>query len=58
MLSKEEYDASEFEIIFIKNGKQIQYGFECTAEEVFNEWYYIDDKKVFERAVEYSLSMK
>lgn len=49
MLSKDENNASEFDIIFIKNGHQIQYGFECTTTEVFNEWYYIDDKKVFER---------
>lgn len=41
--------ASEFEIIFYYRGKQIQYGFECTSTEVLNEWYYINDKKVFER---------
>lgn len=49
LLSKDGNNASEFDIMFIKNGKQIQYGFECSATEVFNEWYYIDDKKVFER---------
>ncbi|MFT9497637.1 AAA family ATPase [Anaerosolibacter sp.] len=49
MLSKDENNASEFDIIFIKNGQQIQYGFECTSSEVINEWYYIDEKKVFER---------
>ncbi len=42
-------DVSEFEIIFTFNGKRIQYGFECTTKEVINEWYFIDDKKVFER---------
>ena len=42
-------NASEFEIVFIRNGKQIQYGFECTTEVVSSEWLYIDDKKVFER---------
>lgn len=42
-------DASEFDIIFLRNGKQIQYGFECRPKEVLNEWLYIDDKKVFER---------
>lgn len=49
LLSKTKDDASEFDIIFISNGKQIQYGFECTAKEVVNEWYFIDGKKVFER---------
>lgn len=42
-------EASEFEIIFLRNGKQIQYGFECSLKEVKNEWLYIDDIKVFER---------
>jgi AAA15 family ATPase/GTPase len=49
MLSKDDNDASEFDIIFTRNGKQIQYGFECTSEAVLNEWYYINDKKVYER---------
>ena len=49
MLSTGVREASEFDIIFIHEGKQIQYGFECTPEEVLNEWYYIDDKKVYER---------
>lgn len=49
MLSKNGEDASEFGIIFIHNGKYIQYSFECTDNEVLNEWYFIDDKKVFER---------
>lgn len=48
-LSDDINNASEFEIIFLHNGKQIQYGFECTPKEVLNEWLYIDDKKVFER---------
>lgn len=43
-------EASEFDIIFIRNGKQVQYGFECTAKAVLNEWLFIDDKKVFERS--------
>ncbi|MBD5136283.1 MAG: ATP-binding protein [Lachnospiraceae bacterium] len=42
-------NASEFDIIFLHNEKQIQYGFECTTKEVLNEWLFIDDKKVFER---------
>lgn len=41
--------ASEFDIIFLHNDKQIQYGFECTSKEVLNEWLFINDKKVFER---------
>lgn len=49
-LSDNKNDASEFDIIFIHGGKQIQYGFECTPKEVLNEWLYINDKKVFERA--------
>jgi hypothetical protein len=49
LLSNDDNDASEFDIIFIHNGKQIQYGFECTSKAVLNEWYYIDDKKVYER---------
>lgn len=49
MLSAEENKASEFEIIFVHHGKQIQYGYECTMDAVLNEWFYIDDKMVFER---------
>lgn len=49
-LCEEKNEASEFDIIFLRNGKQIQYGFECTPEEVLNEWLYIDDKQVFDRA--------
>lgn len=48
-LSNSRNEASEFDIIFLRNGKQIQYGFECTPKEVLNEWLFIDDKKVFER---------
>lgn len=48
-LSDDINNASEFDIIFLHNGRQIQYGFECTSEEVLNEWLFIDDKKVFER---------
>ncbi|MEG1144954.1 MAG: ATP-binding protein [Clostridium sp.] len=50
LLSDEKNDASEFDIIFVHNGKQIQYGYECTSKEVLNEWLFINDKKVFERA--------
>lgn len=48
-LSEDHDKVSEFDIIFTSDGDQIQYGFECTADEVLNEWYYINDKKVFER---------
>lgn len=48
-LSNDGNEASEFDIIFLRNGKQIQYGFECTSKEVLNEWLFIDDKKVFDR---------
>lgn len=52
-------DASEFDIIFLHNDRQIQYGFECTPKEVLNEWLFIDDKKVFERTgVELSFGNK
>jgi AAA15 family ATPase/GTPase len=50
LLSGKEDEASEFDIIFIHNGKQIQYGFECTSKAVLNEWLFIDEKKVFERS--------
>lgn len=49
LLTDEDNMVSEFEIIFFYNGKQIQFGFECTSESVLNEWYYINDNKVFER---------
>ena len=49
-LSNDGNEASEFDIIFLHGGKQIQYGFECTPKEVLNEWLFIDDKKVFERS--------
>lgn len=49
LLSDEKDKSSEFEIIFIHNNKQIQYGFECLDNKILSEWYYIDDKKVFER---------
>jgi len=58
-LSNDTNDASEFDIIFLHNEKQIQYGFECTPKEVLNEWLFIDDKKVFERTgVEVSFGSK
>lgn len=49
LLSNEKEKSSEFEIIFVHNGKQIQYGFECLDNKILSEWYFIDDKKVFER---------
>lgn len=48
-LSETDHEASEFDIVFLHNGEQIQYGFECTSRKVLNEWYFINDKKVFER---------
>lgn len=48
-LANDNNEASEFDIIFIRNGKQIQYGFECTPKEVLSEWLFINDKKVYER---------
>lgn len=58
-LSNETNDASEFDIIFLHNNKQIQYGFECTTKEVLTEWLYINDKKVFERTgIELSFGSK
>ena len=48
-LSEDIDDASEFDIIFLRNGRQIQYGFECTENSVLSEWLYLDDKMVFER---------
>ena len=56
LLSTDEATPSEFEIIFIHNNKQIQYGFECLNGKVLNEWYYIDDKMVYERTDTTSLS--
>lgn len=49
MLSTSGNEVTEFEIIFLRNNKQIQYGFECTANSVISEWYYIDEELVFER---------
>lgn len=49
LLSDKKNEASEFDIIFMHKGQQIQYGYECTSKEVLNEWLFIDDKKVFER---------
>lgn len=58
-LSEDINNASEFDIIFLHNGKQIQYGFESTPKEVLNEWLFIDDKKVFERTgLELSFGIK
>ncbi len=49
LLSDDDNAPSEFEMVFIHNNKQIQYGFECVKNKILNEWYYIDDKKVYER---------
>lgn len=49
LLSDNCSETSEFDIIFVRNNKKIQYGFECTAKEVLAEWLFIDEKKVFER---------
>lgn len=49
ILSDNVKDATEFDIIFLRNGKQFQYGFECTTQIVMGEWLYIDDDMVFER---------
>jgi hypothetical protein len=44
-------NVSEFEMIFISNGELLDYGFEISVDgEIINEWYYINDKKVFERS--------
>lgn len=56
LLSTDEAAPSEFEIIFIHNNKQIQYGFECLNGKVLSEWYYVDDKMVYERTDTTSLS--
>ena len=48
-LSKQVDEVTEFEIAFTHKGKEIQYGFECTSDEVKNEWYFINNKMVFER---------
>ena len=48
-LSSDKNRVSEFDIIFLRNNKQFQYGFECTEDAVVSEWFYIDDKRVFER---------
>jgi len=49
LLSDNINELSEFDIIFTYKNKLFQYGFECTSKQVINEWYYINDKKVFER---------
>ena len=48
-------DPVEFEIVFSKKGKQIQYGFECKEKTIINEWYYINSKIVFERGLDAKL---
>ena len=55
-LSAKNDEPSEFEIVFSKNGKQIQYGFECKEKTIISEWYYINNKKVFERSSDATLS--
>lgn len=51
-LSDTPESSSEFDIIFMHGGRKIQYGFECTSRQVLNEWFFIDDQKVFERKTE------
>ena len=56
LLTDDKEVPSEFEIIFVHNNKQIQFGFECLKNKILNEWYYIDDKKVYERENENTLT--
>lgn len=56
LLTDDREAPSEFEIIFIHNNKQIQFGFECLKRKILNEWYYINDKKVYERENENNLT--
>lgn len=49
-------EPAEFEIVFLRNGKQIQYGFECKESLIINEWFYINNKMVFERGLNADLS--
>lgn len=49
ILSENLDDTFEFDIIFINNNKQIQYGFESKSDEVIKEWYYINGRQVFDR---------
>lgn len=55
LLSENKTSPSEFEVVFTHNNKLIQYGFEILENKVLNEWYYIDDKLVFERKDDNSL---
>lgn len=48
-LAEDKNKATEFDIIFTYNNKTMQYGFECMDDEIISEWYFIDNKKVFER---------
>lgn len=48
-LAEDKNEATEFDIIFTYNNKTMQYGFECMEDEIISEWYFIDNKKVFER---------
>lgn len=56
LLTENNSEPSEFEIVFIHNKKLIQYGFEILHNKILNEWYYIDDKLVFERDENNSLT--
>lgn len=40
---------SEFEVIFIKEGMQYQYGFALTKERVIHEWLFANDEQWLER---------
>lgn len=54
-LSDKRDDDSEFEIIFTHNGRTFQYGFiiqnktDSKKYAVKEEWFFIDDKKIYER---------
>jgi AAA15 family ATPase/GTPase len=41
---------SEFEMVFTRNANQFRYGFKITSKDVLNEWYYINNRKVFDRS--------
>ncbi len=48
-LSSDNTSPEEFEIVFTKNNHQFQYGFEIYKNQIVSEWYYIDNRMVFER---------
>jgi len=48
-LLKPNNSPSEFEVIFIKEGVQYQYGFALTKERVIHEWLFANDEQWLER---------